>query len=386
MASAASPQAELCELPPNQEPHQQQQQLQLQQLQRQPRPSIPFYNSPQIPKVKHVYNPLKRQQQKWTYYYQRLQSFRSKYKHTHVPKCYPPDPKLANWVWNQKRYVQAWEAGLPSPLTLERIEALRQVDFFTECPSDWKTELMKSKTATTCTKRLIEVECGRTWITAWYSHYQTLAAFYRRHGHVNVPFTPSNEHLTDWIRKQRRSYRRFEAGKSSSMTQERISALEQLSFVWEPLNINFDLRLTQLKHYQRQFGNCRVPRIHPPNRGLGRWVAYMRRQYRLRQKGRPSSLNPERIQLLEDVGMEWRSKRQDEALGIWNIQFQKLVKYKQSNGHGNVPKGYRRDKGLGTWVRNQRAQYWLWKRGKRSPMTEQRERLLQGIGFEWKLR
>ncbi len=63
-----------------------------------------------------------------------------------------------------------------------------------------------------------------------------------------------------------------------------------------------------------------------------------------------------------------------------------MIDYKQMNGHTNVPKSYKDNMALGAWTRNQRAQYMLRIRGKKSPMTEERIKNLEAIGFVWKLK
>jgi len=45
------------------------------------------------------------------------------------------------------------------------------------------------------------------------------------------------------------------------------------------------------------------------NLGLSNWVSTQRQEYKLLQKGIPSRLNKDRIQLLEDVGFVWEAKR-----------------------------------------------------------------------------
>ena len=67
---------------------------------------------------------------------------------------------------------------------------------------------------------------------------------------------------------------------------------------------------------------------------------------------------------------------------------------KEKMGHCNVPKNYQLNKALGCWVRNQRCQYWMRvkensatsSKKKTSPMNSQRVKLLEDIGFKWKLR
>ena len=61
------------------------------------------------------------------------------------------------------------------------------------------------------------------------------------------------------------------------------------------------------------------------------------------------------------------------------------MKYKNLNGHCNVPSRYKTNKQLGTWVSKQRQSYRLMTEGKPSPITTERIEKLEKIGFEWKI-
>ncbi len=100
-----------------------------------------------------------------------------------------------------------------------------------------------------------------------------------------------------------------------------------------------------------------------------------------------STLTKERIQALNEIGFEWTSTVKGTAFNnAWEKRYNDLCSYRDQHGHCNVPKNYPCDKALGTWVRNQRAQYWSMKKGERSPMTSERVNLLEAVGFKWKLR
>mmetsp|Transcript_14761 Transcript_14761/g.27764 ORF Transcript_14761/g.27764 Transcript_14761/m.27764 type:complete len:349 (-) Transcript_14761:2563-3609(-) len=68
----------------------------------------------------------------------------------------------------------------------------------------------------------------------------------------------------------------------------------------------------------------------------------------------------------------------------WDDRFEELKHYKEQHGHCNVPQIYER--GLGTWVSQQRAQYKRFKSGKTSSMTKRRQQKLDSLGFSWSLR
>ncbi len=68
----------------------------------------------------------------------------------------------------------------------------------------------------------------------------------------------------------------------------------------------------------------------------------------------------------------------------WNERFEELKRYRDTNGHCDVPQIY--DTGLGTWVSAQRSQFKRYIIGKTSSMTHQRKAALDKLGFSWSLR
>ena len=64
----------------------------------------------------------------------------------------------------------------------------------------------------------------------------------------------------------------------------------------------------------------------------------------------------------------------------WEHHFGELQRFKEKNGHCNVPKGYKESPHLGTWVGNMRAL------GMRNKLSSQRREKLEGIGFCFKVR
>jgi len=70
----------------------------------------------------------------------------------------------------------------------------------------------------------------------------------------------------------------------------------------------FHQRLSELRDYRKQYGNCLVPKRYEDNPTLGNWVNKQRQLYRRFLKGEKSSLNKERIALLEEEGFVWVRK------------------------------------------------------------------------------
>ena len=109
-----------------------------------------------------------------------------------------------------------------------------------------------------------------------------------------------------WVKTQRRSYKLYQEGKPSPMTDERIRELESIGFDWGTSNkTGWSVRFEQLREYKAQFGNCRVPGKYSANPKLGTWVMHQRRNYKLQKEGKPSPMTDERIRALQNVGFDW---------------------------------------------------------------------------------
>jgi len=66
----------------------------------------------------------------------------------------------------------------------------------------------------------------------------------------------------------------------------------------------------------------------------------------------------------------------------WNASLAKVVKFKEEQGHCNVPREWERDPKMATWVQTQRQQFSFRNQDKSSAMTDERIGKLKDIGFE----
>lgn len=140
----------------------------------------------------------------------------------------------------------------------------------------------------------------------WTEKFEELLEFRKLRGHCCVPHTfEENPSLARWVKRQRYQYKLKAEGKPSTMTDERIVALEQVGFVWDSHGAAWLERWQELVYFQQEFGHANVPSNHPQNPQLATWVKCQRRQYKLFWDGKPSNMNLERIQRLESVGFEW---------------------------------------------------------------------------------
>ena len=121
----------------------------------------------------------------------------------------------------------------------------------------------------------------------------------------------------------------------------------------------WEANFKELKKYKAENGHCDVPRSHLE---LGNWVNTQRTAYK-------KYLSEERINRLNEIGFSWEVHNDG-----WEAKFKELKKYKEENGHCNVPQ---RHPGLGNRANNQRH---LFRKGNR---LDNRIKRLQDIGFQW---
>mmetsp|Transcript_8507 Transcript_8507/g.12106 ORF Transcript_8507/g.12106 Transcript_8507/m.12106 type:complete len:783 (-) Transcript_8507:16-2364(-) len=158
----------------------------------------------------------------------------------------------------------------------------------------------------------------------------------------------------------------------------------------DPLSDDEDPQVTEqtwtspfkrLVEFKRIHGNASVPARNLTDPKLGHWVMTQRRQYQLLQKGKPSRMTKERVDLLEGLGFQWSIRTN--PVTMWKMRFEELVEYKELNGGCLVPQRYHENPQLGTWVNTQRRHFKLLQEEKRSCMTKERLEKLNAIGFSW---
>ena len=157
-------------------------------------------------------------------------------------------------------------------------------------------------------------------------------------------------------------------------------------------DVKWEAHFTNLVTYKAEHGDCNVPYC---NFGLGNWVGYQRRQYKLFKEEQKSFISQWRIQRLERLGFLWKSPRERQKPGAtkkrdppcqpvdWKTRFQQLCEYRQENGHCLVPQKYPENPGLGRWVHKQRCNYKLSLNGKVSSTWIARVATLESIDFVW---
>lgn len=170
------------------------------------------------------------------------------------------------------------------------------------------------------------------------------------------------------------------------MSPERIEILDKLGFVWDAKTVKATKnslhtsawrgRFEELVKFGKQHnGSLHVPSSTP----LGHWVITQRADFNRMQRGEPSAMTEERLEALNSIQFDWRSRYQM----LWEERIEELREYKKKFGTTIVPLSYKDNPKLANWVSTQRKNYNLLKEGKPSAMTSERIKQLDDMGFVW---
>ncbi len=132
--------------------------------------------------------------------------------------------------------------------------------------------------------------------------------FFARQGHLNVPadlHVAGEGSLRVWLQLQRQKYMQKDYA-SGSLTEEQIARLNAIGMLWEPYREKWMCNYALARAYYRQYGDLNIKATYctPDGKKLGMWLATQRQAYR----GNPNyHMTQERIRLLNEIGMDWRT-------------------------------------------------------------------------------
>jgi hypothetical protein len=196
---------------------------------------------------------------------------------------------------------------------------------------------------------------------SWDERYGELKTYKERLGDCNVLATwPENPQLGSWVVTQRVWQ------KNGRLSADRKSLLDELGFVWAPVDDAWEKMFAELKRYKDEHGHCNVPDRWAEYPKLGSWVVTQRI---FRNKGKLSSA---RKAQLDALGFVWTPI--DDA---WEKMFAELKRYKDEHGHCNIPQDWASNPQLGTWVDVQR------RGANRGTLSLDRKSRLTVLGFVW---
>jgi superfamily II DNA or RNA helicase len=195
--------------------------------------------------------------------------------------------------------------------------------------------------------------------TDWAEGFHYLTIYKEREGHCRVPqrHKENGFRLGQWVGLQR--------GNADTLSAPRRQQLDELGFVWDPLQTDWEEGLRYLKFYKEREGHCRVPATHKENGfRLGQWVVARRHS---------QTLSEARRQQLDELGFVWDPHETD-----WQEGLRYLTIYKEREGHCRVPATHKEDGfGLGSWVDRQRQSK------DQETLPEARRKQLDELGFVW---
>lgn len=295
------------------------------------------------------------ERQRWDDMFQRLLRYKRQHNgSTLVPQTYKVDLQLGRWVKNQRSHYKS------KTLTDDQILLLESVGFW------W------------------DARDGQ-----WQECFEALLAYKQEHnGSTLVPkrYTP-NPKLAHWVGTQRQFY------KQNVLSQERIDRLNEIGFVWDPLERSWDDMFqqwiaTKKRTMNKDHRNHEVDREDDTENDndddyestpsssqsvsstkLQDWVDVQRLYY---VEGK---LNESRRQRLLDAGFEFEPRNTS-----WWQSYSNLKQYWEQHGHTNIPYQYEDDASLGRWVHTQRAAY------KRKRLSQDRMDALDELDFSWEIR
>jgi hypothetical protein len=235
----------------------------------------------------------------WVNRVHQLVEYRKKHGSTLVPKRYPENPSLGNWVNKQRVLYRRYCANeTPCSLTAEKVEILNQIGF---C---WDGTLPKNEAAS----RDIE----RKW-------WLRLKEFQEAQESSSKNIVSAS--LDRWMRQQRAEYQKFQNGdKTCKLDKKKVALLSGIDPNWWKTirRRQWEERCRDLIAYRDEHGDCCVPINYKKNKKLANWVSNCRKKYNLRMAGEESNLSLERIEELNEIGMVWDR---------WDFEFRKNGQY-----------------------------------------------------------
>jgi len=329
----------------------------------------------------------------WEFWFGLLEIYKEEHNNCDVPSGYKTSDgfALGNWVGTQRKIkdklfpmrVQRLEAlgFVFDPFTQQWEEAFSYLKAYKEehndclVPQGFKTAggfaLAKWVSNQRSNKDKLKPErvqrldaLGFVWdplIQQWEEGFSHLKTYIDEHSDDVVPSkyrTSDGFSLGRWVTSQRES--------KSKLTPEKVARLDDLGFVWNVQEKQWEQGFSYLKIYKEEYKDCLVPQSFRAADGfaLGNWVSTQRES--------KSKLPQDKIRLLDDLGFIWNVREYQ-----WEKGFSYLKAYVKEHNHCYVKKNFKSSDGfnLGNWIGTQRVQ--------KNSLTLEKIRRLDKLGFVW---
>jgi len=144
----------------------------------------------------------------------------------------------------------------------------------------------------------ISIEITDRLGVSWDEWFGRLVTFKEREGHCRVPagHKEGAYRLGQWVATQRAS--------KATLMPERLELLDEIDFIWDVLDADWEEGFAALKVFKKREGHCRVPQAHKEgDHRLGIWVGT--------QRAKKANLTPERLQRLDEIGFVWNARKSE---------------------------------------------------------------------------
>ena len=194
-----------------------------------------------------------------------------------------------------------------------------------------------------------------------------------------------NEHKSSLVGRDFKTSQGYNLGKWVTMqrvkknkhliSQIRIDLLNDLGFIWDVYDYNWNIGYQLFKNYVQTKGEAFIPNNYITKCGfnLGVWVDRQRSDQRVRK-----DLKIEYFNKLNALGLQWESKSES----AWDDMFIEFVKYIKKYKSVLVPNNFKTHDGknLGRWVGRQRDHY---QAEDLNRLSHERIKKLKKLGFIW---
>jgi hypothetical protein len=202
----------------------------------------------------------------------------------------------------------------------------------------------------------ITAECLDSIGVPWDERFGELLAYKGKHGNADVSSVPRTG-LASWISNQRTYF------KSNTMQSDRLIRLQEIGFVWDVLDAQWNDRFSELLAYGQKHGNLDIPQRY--SGGLGAWVNNQR------QLEKTGEMPFDKKARLDNSGFIW-----DPLEWSWQEQYRQLFAYRHE--HGTATDNWPED--FNGWMSSQR------KRKEKGTLSNEKLAKLEAIGFVWSFR
>lgn len=273
----------------------------------------------------------------WNACFEELKQHKAKHPCQDVHQIHSANKKLCDWINAQQVMYDDWEKGQGEQEMLEsveeRIRKLEKLGFhFSKKDENIKPAALTSEGRhkecrqtkkmfqgqTTCMRAekasaFKKLGSQREIAGAWTDRLQQLRRYHKKFAEAPIPRKGPLRPLALWCNTQRKQYKKMVQGKATTMTKDRVAALENLGFSWgdEWGRMGWNDRLEELKQFIEEHGHSYFQPegcLYAANKVLAKFANKMRDDYHLLHDGQPSAMTPVRIRKLEEIGFSWELK------------------------------------------------------------------------------